>query len=178
MQFLGMECDSNHPSIQKTPERFINYLAEFFQPFNIDELLGEGFEPPESSEGIHGMVIQTQIPFVSLCEHHLLPMAGVAAVAYIPGEKLLGLSKMARLVDAIGHEQPSLQETITEKIANALFYNIKSRGSACVIKATHGCMSHRGVRTPTASTITSCIRGVFRDVPAAREEFLSLSNIK
>ena len=176
LRALGMECSNDHPSIAQTPERFTRYLLEFFQPFHLGSLLGNGFDPIEE-EGIHGMVIQTQIPFVAICEHHLLPMAGVAAVAYVPGEKLVGLSKMSRLVEAYGHERPSLQEVITEKVASALFKPIKSKGSACIIKATHGCMSHRGIRASGAATITSCVKGVFRDVSLAREEFLSLANL-
>jgi GTP cyclohydrolase I len=173
---LGMECDRDHPSIAKTPERFVRYLLEFMQPFDLEELLGEGFDPiNKDSTGVHGMVIQTGIPFVALCEHHLLPMTGEASVAYIPRDKLLGLSKLTRLVYAYGHESPTLQEAITEKIADALFKTISSSGSMVVIRATHGCMSCRGVKAPTAVTTTSCVRGVFRDVVACREEFLSLA---
>lgn len=173
LKCLGFEYNS---STQRTPERFVNYLLEFMQPFDLDGILGDGFDAVED-EGIHGMVIQTQIPFVAICEHHLLPMSGVAAVAYIPNKKLVGISKISRVVEAYGHEKPTLQESLTEKIAEAFFKPINSKGSACIIKATHGCMSHRGIRAQGAATVTSCVRGLFRDVAIAREEFLSLANL-
>jgi GTP cyclohydrolase I len=178
LRLLGMDCTSQNPSIQRTPDRFISYLLEFFNPFDVDELLGEGFEAVSDKSSIHGMVVQSKIPFRSVCEHHLLPMLGYAYVGYIPNKKIIGISKMTRLVEAYGTQQPTLQEAITEKVADALFDKLESKGSIVVIKAQHMCMSARGVGAPEVKTITSCVRGVFRDVSAAREEFFCLAGIR
>jgi GTP cyclohydrolase IA len=178
LQILGMECDGRLPSIERTPERWVGYLQEFFQPCDPQEILGTGFDAVDQEGSIHSMVIQTHIPYVACCEHHLLPFWGEAAIGYVPGKRVVGLSKMARLVDAVSHHRPGLQEAHTEAIADAMFDILESKGAMVVIKATHTCMSCRGIRAVGALTMTSCIRGVFRDVPGAREEFLSLTGLR
>lgn len=112
------------------------------------------------------------------CEHHLLPFQGFAHIGYIPDSKILGLSKFTRLVHAVSHEKPGLQEAHTEEIADIIFEKIPAKGAIVVIKAKHACMGCRGVNAPGVTTTTSCIRGLFRDVQAAREEFLSLSGLR
>lgn len=176
LSLLGMECVRDNPSIMDTPERFIRYLEEFFQPFQIQDIMGEGFEAPDQTS-IDEMIIQSHIPFVAICEHHLVPFWGEAFIGYIPDKRIVGLSKMARLVNAVGHEKPGIQEAMTQKIADVMFHGLESRGSMVVIKAVHTCMSCRGVRAIGASTTTSCLRGLFLVVPSARQEFLSLTGI-
>lgn len=178
LDLLGMECDRAHPSILRTPERWISYLQEFMQPINLEEVLGPEFPASVEESSIHSMIVQSRIPYAAMCEHHLLPFWGEAFIGYVPNERIVGLSKMARLVDAVSHEKPGLQEAQCEKIADAMFDILKSKGSMVILRATHTCMSCRGVRAEGALTITSCIRGIFRDVPGAREEFLFLAGLR
>lgn len=176
---LNLGFDSKHdPSTERTPERWVKYILEFMQPYDLDEVLGPRFSAVHDNTSIHGMIIQEDIPYTAICEHHLLPFQGFAYVGYIPDTKILGLSKFTRLVHAVSHEKPGLQEGHTEKIADIIFNNIPAKGAIVVIKARHGCMGCRGVNAPGVTTTTSCIRGLFRDVQAAREEFLSLSGLR
>lgn len=173
---IGFDVNKS-PSTYRTPERFLNYLKEFLQPFSLEDILGAGFDASDGDTSLHGLIVQGHIPFTAMCEHHLLPMQGEAFVGYVPNKKVIGLSKMTRLVEAIGHEKPSLQESITERIANAMYDNLSSKGSMVVIRAKHGCMSCRGVNAPAVVTTTSCVRGIFRDVASVREEFLLLAGL-
>jgi GTP cyclohydrolase I len=159
----------------KTPGRLLRYLQEFNQPFNATEVLGDLFEGP-LAEGIHGLVVQSNIPFRMMCEHHLLPATGSAFLGYIPDGQVVGLSKLARLVDAVALSRPSMQERICETIADTLNKHTKAKGVICVIDSMHTCMACRGINTPEIISTTSCVRGVFRDVPAARSEFFSIIN--
>jgi GTP cyclohydrolase IA len=177
LSLLGIECHVGHPSRERTPERFVDYLQEFMQPCNIEQILGEGFDATSDGTSIHSMIVQSRIPFKGMCEHHLLPMIGYASVGYIPRDKIIGISKLTRIVHAVGHEKPSLQEAITERIADALFEGLKSSGSIVVIKSAHMCMSARGVSAPEVMTTTSCIRGAFIHVQSAREEFFHLVGV-
>ena len=161
----------DNPSTQNTCMRFIEYLAEFRQPFDTEKVFGSTFD---LEEGNPSMVIQTPIPFRGMCEHHLLPMTGTAALGYVPHEKVLGLSKLTRLVDAVGVERPSLQETIAHRIVDLMDKHLKPKGVMLVIKSKHGCMSCRGVTAPQTDTISSVVTGVFRDNVAARQEFMQL----
>jgi GTP cyclohydrolase IA len=179
LKLLGMDCSFDHPSITETPERWVRYLLEFMQPCDISKIIGTGFDNVSDEEGsIHSMVMQGHIPYTAMCEHHLLPFYGEAFIGYVPNERVIGLSKMARLVHAISHQKPGLQEAHTEALADAMFKNLASKGAMVVLRATHTCMSCRGINAVGAETTTSCIRGVFRDVPGAREEFLALSGIR
>ena len=156
-------------STKETPERVARFLAEFRQEFDPEELLGEGF-----ATNTHNLVTQTNIPFRMVCEHHLLPALGRAAIGYVPNEKVVGLSKLSRLVDAVGTERPSLQEYITERIANILNDHLHARGVIVTTTAEHSCMACRGVAAPGVMTTVSTIKGVFRDNPAAKAEFFQL----
>ncbi len=159
--------------MRETPERFVRYLQEFHQPADPALILGALFEG--SAQGsIHGMVVQHNIPFRMICEHHLLPAFGKAAVGYIPNGKVAGLSKLTRLVQKMGTAKPTLQELVCEEIADALDNTTKARGTIVVISGEHTCMACRGVNAPHVKTTTSTVRGVFRDVPAAREEFFNI----
>jgi len=166
---FGAHWEANE-SLCGTPRRFLKYLGEFIQPINIDDI----FHTFPIEEKHPGMVIQSRIPFRMVCEHHLLPATGVAALGYVPHERVIGLSKMTRLVQAVGTEIPSLQEHITQRIIDLMDEHLKPKGTMIITKATHGCMACRGVNSPEVVTTSSCVSGIFRDVLSAREEFLSL----
>jgi GTP cyclohydrolase I len=173
-ELFGWEfgIENKEPGIMRTPERFLKYLMEFNQPHLLEEVLGEGFD--YNAGEAHGMVAQSNIPFRMVCEHHLLPATGRAAIGYIPNRKVVGLSKLTRLVQAVGVLRPSLQEVITDRIAAELKQHVDPKGVVVVTRAQHGCMACRGVNAPGVNTDYSSIHGVFRDAPQARSEFFSL----
>lgn len=164
----GWEKD---PSTQDTANRFVKYLAEFRQPLDTENIFGSTFVCSDENPS---MVIQTPISFRGMCEHHLLPMTGSAALGYVPHKKVIGLSKLTRLVDAVGVERPSLQEHIANRIVELMTKHLEPKGVMLVIKSKHGCMSCRGVKAPGTDTISSIVTGVFRDNATARQEFMSL----
>ena len=131
-----------------------------------------------SDEGHDELVMVREIPMYSLCEHHLLPFIGKAHVAYIPNEEgqITGLSKLARLVDGLAR-QPQVQERLTTQIADAMVERLEPRGVLVVIEAEHLCMSMRGVRKPGAVTVTSAVRGSFRDSMSTRLEAMNLLGV-
>jgi GTP cyclohydrolase I len=158
--------------IKDTPRRVAEMYAELFSGLDIDpkaELVVD-FE-----EGYEEMVILKDIPFYSMCEHHLLPFYGVAHVGYIPspGGRVVGISKLGRVVE-ICARRPQLQERMTQQIADAIFEALQPDGVAVVIQAEHLCMVMRGIKKSGATVITSSVRGNFRSKVATRSEFLSL----
>jgi GTP cyclohydrolase I len=153
----GIKVDTE-PGLADSAVRFAKYLAEFCQPANLREILGTTFEHEDE---IGAMVIQKDIEFRGMCEHHLAPFFGDAAIGYIPNERVVGLSKLARAVQAAGTRRPSIQERITNEIADALDKAVRPKGVMVVIKALHTCMAVRGINMPSATTITSACRGVF-----------------
>ena len=159
-------------SLRNTPERIAEMYVELFSGLNVDPKneLTVGFE-----EGHHEMIILRDIPFYSMCEHHLLPFYGVAHVGYIPSEdgKVVGVSKLARVVEVCAR-RPQLQERMTRQIADAIFEALHPDGVAVVVRAEHLCMTMRGIKKPGTNVITSAIRGNFRSRIATRSEFLSL----
>lgn len=183
------------PSMKDTAKRFCKYLKEYATPLDMEKIFGTTFSlskdetppaeeacsetegPAESVEIVaagEGIVVQTNIPFRAVCEHHLLPMHGRASVGYVPNEKLLGLSKFVRLVQGVGLERPSLQEHIGNRIAHLMEENLQPKGVAVIISSEHTCMSCRGVASPDVVTVSSALRGVFFTNPAARQELMSL----
>jgi GTP cyclohydrolase I len=169
METLGYDvADENFIN---TPMRFVKYLQEFHRPFDPAKILKVDFSNVRTEEGYKGMLAQSNIPFRSICPHHLLPVTGVAHIGYIPGARLVGLSKFVRLVEAVGHELPRMQETITDILADILMRYLGAKGVMVVINAEHGCMKGRGVKVHDTPTATSTLRGLFRDVPAAKDEF-------
>lgn len=173
---LGLDPDSEH--FKRTPERFVNYLLTYRQPVDFGALLKMGFEDDDPTDANlkKSVVVQTDIPFFGMCAHHLLPFFGKAAVGYVPNQRVVGLSKLTRLVYAAGHVEPTTQEWITNKVADALYDStIKPKGVAVVSSALHGCMSARGVESPSTRTIISAIRGVFYDEPALETKFMTLA---
>ena len=158
--------------LRDTPARVAEMYAELFMGMAKDprEELDGGFEL-----GHREMVVLKDIPFYSMCEHHLLPFYGVAHVGYIPNAegRIVGISKLARVVETIAR-RPQVQERMTTEIADAIDEGLKPAGVAVVIQAEHLCMVMRGIKKPGSNVITSAIRGAFRRRPASRAEFFSL----
>jgi GTP cyclohydrolase IA len=163
---LGEDLDGE--SLSDTPRRVAAAFAELLTPVD--------FSPTTfpNEEGYDELVIARSIPFHSLCEHHLLPFHGVAHVAYLPGERIIGLSKLARVVELFSRRL-QVQERLTVQIANWLQEQLSPRGVGVVMEAEHLCMSLRGVQKPGATTVTSALHGLVRDDIRTREEFLSLT---
>ena len=157
--------------IEKTPARFIKYLDEFCQPLDLHKIFGSTFENRTVNESI---IIQTNIPFRMICSHHLLPALGRASVAYIPNQKVIGLSKLTRLVQGVGVEAPSLQEEVTGRIAYLLWNNLDAKGAIVNISAEHTCMASRGVNRDRVQTVTREARGIFTASAELRKEFYTL----
>jgi GTP cyclohydrolase I len=168
--------DPSREGIRDTPARVAEMYAELFMGLGKDprDDLEVGFEL-----GHREMVILKDIPFYSMCEHHLLPFYGVAHVGYIPNEegRIVGISKLARVVETIAR-RPQVQERMTTEIADAILEGIKADGVAVVIHAEHLCMIMRGIKKPGSNVITSAIRGAFERRPASRAEFFSLVQAK
>ncbi len=168
----GVGEDPNREGLKKTPER----VAKMYE----EVLAGLGQDPSEHFETTFDehheeMVLVRDIPFYSICEHHLVPFFGKAHVAYIPASdgRICGLSKMARLVDAYA-KRLQVQERLTSQIADTLMNELEPRGVMVVLEAEHLCMSMRGVKKPGAITTTSAVRGAFESRQRVREEAMSL----
>ncbi len=168
--------DPEREGLVDTPRRMAEMYAELFIGLNMDpkEELTVGFE-----EGHREMVILRDIPFYSMCEHHLLPFYGVTHIGYIPNAdgRVVGASKLARVVEIVA-KRPQLQERMTTQIADAIVDGIKPDGVAIVIEAEHLCMIMRGIKKPGSTVITSAVRGTFRSKPTTRAEFFSLLQSK
>ena len=163
---LGQPVDS--PDMADTPRRMAHAYAEMLTAGAFD------FTTFANSEGYDELVLVEDIPVQSVCEHHMLPFVGVAHVGYLPAERILGLSKFARVVDHFSHRAQT-QERLTKQIAEHLERQLAPRGVGVVIEAEHTCMSLRGVRAAGARTVTSALFGALRDNPSSRAEFLSLT---
>lgn len=163
--------DPGREGLRETPRRIAAMYAELFSGLHRDpgEYLRVGFE----EEQHHEMVVLKDIPFYSLCEHHLLPFHGVAHVGYVPNGRVVGISKVARVVETLAR-RPQVQERLTSQIADLLMDALQAKGSAVVIEAERLCMTMRGVKKPGSVMVTSAMRGLFRDDARTRAEFLSL----
>ncbi|MDD3966547.1 MAG: GTP cyclohydrolase I FolE [Candidatus Neomarinimicrobiota bacterium] len=163
--------DPQREGLLKTPERVARaweYLSRGYRQNVRDVINGALFE-----ENAHGMVIVRDIEFYSMCEHHLLPFFGVAHIGYIPDKKLLGISKIPRIVDMFARRL-QLQERLTQQIADILFETLKPIGVGVVMEARHMCMQMRGVQKSQSVTTTSAVLGEFHDDAETREEFLRM----
>jgi GTP cyclohydrolase I len=164
--------DPDRDGLRETPERVARMYAEIFAGISVDpsHVLTKVFEANHDE-----MVLVRDISLASTCEHHLVPWIGQAHIGYIPNETgdITGLSKLARLVDLYAR-RPQVQERLTTQVADALEDSLKPRGVIVVVEAEHLCMSIRGVRKPGAKTVTSAVRGLFRDSPSTRAEAMSL----
>lgn len=154
----------------ETPDRVARMYAEIFAGLRTDPAV---YLQKTFTQKHDEMVLVKDIEFSSCCEHHLLPFLGKAHVAYLPNGRVVGLSKLARVVDAVA-KRPQVQERMTEEIADLVMTHLKARGVGVVIEASHSCMTIRGVRKPGAMTITSSMRGGFLDNPATRAEMMAL----
>jgi GTP cyclohydrolase I len=162
---LALDCDVNAESFKDTPKRVAEMFVE--QCTERKAELERCFEEKK----FDGMVAIRDIPFESCCQHHMVFYSGRAHIAYVPkGEKVLGLSKLARLVYSCSVGLTT-QESVTQAVADRLYKEVDTLGCMVVLEAEHGCVSLRGARAVGSSTVTSVVKGVFRDVPAARSEF-------
>ena len=167
---LAVGENPDREGLRDTPARVARMYAELLSGMHRDpaEHLRKCF-----TQKYDEMVVVKDISFASLCEHHLLPFIGTAHVAYLPNGKIVGLSKLARVVEDVS-QRPQVQERMTEEIADLLMKELGARGVAVVIEAMHTCMTIRGVRKPTSICITSAMRGSFKDNQSTRAEVLSL----
>lgn len=164
--------DPDRDGLKQTPARFARFYSEICSGIGEDPVdhLDKTFDVDHDE-----IIVVRDIPFFSVCEHHLVPFFGKAHVAYLPREhgKIAGLSKLARLVDGYAR-RPQVQERLTAQVADGMEKKLQPRGAAVVIEAEHLCMSMRGIKKPGTSTVTSSMRGVFRENPSSREEVLQL----
>lgn len=162
LEFLGE--DPTREGLQETPKRYLKFMKQFLEKddFNFTVFDAEGYDE---------MIVQKDIPFYSLCEHHIAPFFGTATVAYIPGDKIVGLSKLARTVR---HYAANLQnqERITSQVAERLEKELKPLGVAVTISARHFCMEMRGVKTHDVHTVTTKVTGAFKEKPETRAEYM------
>jgi GTP cyclohydrolase I len=162
--------DPNREGLRETPARVARMYAELFAGLHDDPRvhLKKFF-----TEKYDEMVLVRDISFNSMCEHHLLPFTGVAHIGYVPSGKVVGLSKLARVVESVSR-RPQVQERMTEEIANLLIDELNVKGVAVVIEATHSCMTIRGVRKPGSVCVTSAMKGIFRSNLSSRSEVMQL----
>jgi GTP cyclohydrolase I len=164
--------DPQREGLKGTPDRVVRSYEEFFAGYESDpvEILKRTFE---HIAGYDEMVVLRDIRFESHCEHHILPIIGRAHVAYLPDKRVVGISKLARIVEAYARRL-QIQEKMTAEIASAINQVLQPKGVAVVIDAAHQCMTTRGIHKPGVSMVTSRMLGAFRDDPATRREFLSI----
>jgi GTP cyclohydrolase IA len=162
--------DPDREGLLETPDRVARMYAEIFAGLHLDPAvhLQKTF-----TQHADEMVLVKDIEFASCCEHHLLPFTGKAHVAYLPDGRVVGLSKLARVVDVVAR-RPQVQERMTEGLADLIMNEVRPRGVGVIVEASHSCMTIRGVRKPGSATITSAVRGLFKTNPATRAEFMSL----
>ncbi len=167
---LALGEDPDREGLAETPRRVAAAYAEMLGGREIDAeaLLQVGFD-----EGHDEMVILRDIPFFSICEHHLIPFRGAAHVAYVPRGRVVGISKLARLVDAVAR-RPQLQERLTAQIADIMMEALQPDGVAVAVEAEHLCMTMRGIKKPGSQMVTSAMRGTFQTQNETRAEFLVL----
>jgi GTP cyclohydrolase IA len=168
LEALGVDLDTE--ARVRTPRRMAQAYAELLQPrpFHLTTF--------PNDEEYDELVLARRIPFRSVCEHHVLPFTGFAHVGYLPGDRIVGLSKLARLVEHLA-ARPQVQERLTQQIASWLVDNLDPRGVGVVLEAEHACMSLRGVRVSGTSTVTSALRGRLRDDARSRAEFFALAGL-
>jgi len=162
--------DPDREGLRETPARVARMYQELFSGLHTDPRVHlQKFFTEKYDE----MVLVRDIAFNSMCEHHMLPFIGKAHVGYIPSGKVVGLSKLARVVEEVSH-RPQVQERMTEEIANLLLEELQVKGVAVVIEASHSCMAIRGVRKPESVCVTSAMKGIFRSNLSSRSEVMQL----
>ncbi|WP_024499338.1 GTP cyclohydrolase I FolE [Gordonia amicalis] len=165
---LGQDPTSEH--LVDTPKRVAQSFAEMLSPRQFD------LTTFPNEEGYDELVVAKSIPVQSLCQHHLLPFHGIAHVGYLPGDRILGLSKLARVVELFARDL-QVQERLTQQIANWVQNHLAPKGVGVVIEAEHMCMSLRGVRVSGSRTVTSAMQGLLREDARSRQEFLALAGV-
>jgi GTP cyclohydrolase I len=167
----ALGVDRRADGLAATPARVARAYAEMLspEPFRVTTFAND--------EGYDELVVARAIPFASLCEHHLLPFSGFAYVGYLPDQRLLGLSKLARVVDHFSRRL-QVQERLTAQVANFIAETLQPKGVGVVLEAEHLCMSMRGIRANGARTVTSALKGLVRDDPRTRSEFLALAGTR
>ena len=165
---LGIDVDREE--MRETPARMARAYAELFdvQPLRLTTF--------PNDEGYDELVLARSIPFRTVCEHHLLPFSGLAHVGYLPGERIIGLSKLARLVEHFA-ARPQVQERLTKQVAECLATRLRAPGVGVMLEAEHSCMTLRGVRAHGAKTVTSTLLGTLRADPRSRAEFFALAGV-
>jgi len=167
----GMGEDPERPGLRRTPQRVASMFEEIFS--------GLGEEPGDLLKSIEGeshdeMVMLKNIPFYSVCEHHLLPFFGRAHIAYIPeGGRIVGIGELARALEVLA-KRPQVQERLTAQLADMIMERLRPKGAMVIIDAEHLCLSMRGIKKPGSKTVTSAVRGIFRSKQTTREEMLEL----
>ncbi|MDR6862429.1 GTP cyclohydrolase I [Phycicoccus sp. 3266] len=166
---LGIDVGTE--SLLRTPERMASALAEMLtpRPFQLTTFPNDG--------GYDELIVARGVPVTSLCEHHMLPFVGTAHIGYLPGDRILGLSKLARVVEHFAR-RPQVQERLTTQVSTWLRDRLGAAGVGVVIEAEHLCMTLRGVQAPGTTTVTSSLLGALRDDPRTRAEFLALTRAK
>ena len=162
--------DPDREGLQETPDRVARMYAEMFAGLHADP---RAHLKKTFTQKYDEIVLERDIHFASVCEHHLMPFMGLADIAYLPDGKVVGLSKLARVVEALSH-RPQVQEQMTEEIADLIMEELSPRGVGVILEATHTCMTLRGVRRPGSKCITSAMRGTFRANAATRAELMAL----
>jgi GTP cyclohydrolase I len=162
--------DPERPGLLETPRRVARMYREMFSGLHQDPARHLRVTFPETYDEI---VLVRDIPFTSMCEHHLLPFSGIAHVAYIPDGRVTGLSKLARVVEEVAR-RPQVQERMTQHVADLVSTELETAGVAVVVEAEHSCMAIRGVRKTGSKTVTSALRGVFKSNESSRAEIMSL----
>ena len=171
ISFIALGRDHTSEHLSDTPRRVAGAFAELLtpEPFDLTTFAND--------EGYDELVLARDIPFHSLCEHHLMPFHGVAHIGYVPAERILGLSKLARVVELFARDL-QVQERLTKQVADWLQQNLAPRGVGVVLEADHMCMSLRGVRAIGSHTVTSAVHGLLRDNASSRQEFFALTGTR
>ena len=166
----ALGVDVRTPDLAQTPARMARAYAELLTPrdFAVTTFAND--------EGYDELVLARSVPIRSVCEHHLLPFVGVAHVGYLPGDRILGLSKLARVLDLFARDL-QVQERLTQQVADWLQDHLAPKGVGVVIEAEHQCMSLRGVRAAGSRTVTSALHGTLRNSPSSRAEFFALTGL-
>ncbi|SHF91704.1 GTP cyclohydrolase I [Streptoalloteichus hindustanus] len=169
LRALGVDVTTE--SLRETPRRMASAYAELFspRPFNLTTF--------PNDEGYDELVLARRIPVRSVCEHHLLPFTGVAHVGYLPGDRILGLSKLARVVEHFA-SRPQVQERLTKQVADWLSEQLSPQGVGVVIEAEHTCMTLRGAQAVGSTTVTSTLLGTLRTDASSRQEFFALTGVR
>lgn len=168
LQALGISLDSE--SLRDTPRRMAHGYAELFTPREFD------LTTFPNEEGYDELILVRNVPLRSVCEHHLLPFVGTVHIGYLPGDRIIGLSKLARVAEHFAC-RPQVQERLTTQIADWLAEHLRPRGVGVVIQAEHSCMTLRGVHSLGSATVTSTLRGLLREDPRSRQELFALAGV-